>query len=211
LPADPTPIYWPSVEQFEQDETDYRSTLPIPTDPITSLPIPAAAALRVTQDCQNRITQPIGAPAGLEQNAVMPYNGGVQKAFDVPLAVLSVTSNGTQIVTVTCSKTHGLKTDSQVSIEGLSVLPANGFYSVNVLTATAFTYMAQADIPAQSLLTPTARVVTALVGLPYGSKTIPPVRFVPEPLPPAPVPAVYLAVGPGDPFIVGPGGEEIIT
>jgi hypothetical protein len=44
---------------------------------------------------------------------------------------------------------------------------------VNVLTATAFTYMTARNVVSGSLLTPTSRMVTALVGLPYGSKTIP--------------------------------------
>jgi hypothetical protein len=165
-------VWQPRVEDFAGDETDYRSTLPIPTDPITSLPIPAATALRVTQDCQNRITQPIGAPDGLEQDAVMPYNGGVMKAFGVPLALVSVISNGTATIAVTCSKPHGLHTDSQVSAEGLGA--ANGFYSVTVISATAFTYMTASNVPAASLLTPTARIITALVGLQYGARQIQP-------------------------------------
>ena len=174
LPADPSPIYFPSVEQFEQDETDYRTTLPIPIDPIVGIPVPAKTALRVTEDCQNRITQPVGAPVGLEQSAVMPWNGGVQKAFGVPLNVLSVVANGTATVQVTCSKAHGLETNSQVSIEGLE--RANGFYSVTVLTATAFTYMTANNVAAGSLLTPTTRIVTALVGLQYGAVAIPQVN-----------------------------------
>jgi len=171
LPADPTPVYFPSVENFADAETDYRSTLPGTIDPVTNIPIPSTT-LRVTEDCQNRITQPLGQPEGLSQQAVMPYNGGVQKAFGVPLSVLSVTANGTATVSVTCSKVHGLQPDSQVSIEGLTA--ANGFYSVNVLTATAFTYTTASNVPAASLLTPTTRIVTALVGLPYGSVAIPP-------------------------------------
>lgn len=178
LPADPTPVWYPSVEDFAGDETDYRSTLPVPVDPIVGIPIPSKTTLRVTQDCRNRITQPLGSPAGLVQAAVMPYNGSVQKAFGVPLSILSVTSNGTQIVAVTCSKVHGLQTDAQVSIEALSAAAADGMFSVTVLSATAFSYSARADIPAQSLLTPTTRIVTALVGLPYGSQTIPPTHFI---------------------------------
>ncbi len=172
LPADPTPIFYPSVEDFAGDETNYRSVGPGTIDPITGIPIPSTT-LRVTEDCQNRVTQEIGAPVGLEQNAVMPYNGGVQKAFGVPLSLLSVIANGTATVAVTCSAVHNLKTDDQVSIEGLSNAAANGFYSVIVTTATAFTYMTAANVPSASLLTPTTRIVTALVGLPYGTETIP--------------------------------------
>jgi hypothetical protein len=173
LPADPTPIFYPSVEDFEQDETDYRSTSQvIPPDPVTGIPIPSTT-LRVTEDCNNRTLLPFGLPVGLTQAAVMPYNGAVQKAFGVLLSLLSVVGNGTCTVTVTCSAVHGLQTDGQVSIAGLNFGPANGFYSVVVLTATAFTYATYAPVPAQSLLTPTCRIITALVGLPRGYTTIP--------------------------------------
>ena len=172
LPADPVPVWQPRVENFADDETNYRSVGPSTIDSITGIPIPSTM-LRVTEDCQNRVTQEIGAPVGLEQNAVMPYNGGVQKAFGVPLSLLSVIANGTAMIAVTCSAVHNLKTDDQVSIEGLSKAAANGFYSVIVTTATAFTYMMAANMPSASLLTSTARIVTALVGLPYGTKTIP--------------------------------------
>ena len=204
LPADPTPVYFPSVEQFESAETDYRTTLPIPIDPIVGIPVPAQTSLRVTQDGQNRNTQPIGCPEGLVQNAVMPYNGGLQKPFAVPLAILSVTANGTATVTVTCSKPHGLTTNGQISAEGLT--RANGFHSVTVLTATAFNFLTANNIPSGSLLSPSTligglfneagdpiynqegeqmglesgvppgapRIITARAGLPYASRTIPP-------------------------------------
>ena len=61
-----------------------------------------------------------------------------------------------------------------MSIEGLE--RANGFYSVTVLTATAFTYMTANNVAAGSLLTPTTRIVTALVGLQYGAVAIPQVN-----------------------------------
>ena len=128
LPADPVPVYFPSVENFEQAETDYRSLVPGTVDPLTGIPIPSTT-LRVTEDCENRITQPVGAPVGLEQAAVMPYNGAVQKAFGVPLALLSVTSNGTATVNVTCSKPHGLQTNGQISANGLASSEACGFFS----------------------------------------------------------------------------------
>src|SRR5277367_5460508 len=141
LPADPVPIFYPSVENFADAETDYR-TISEPTvyDPVTGIPIPGTT-LRVTEDCQNRTLDPFGLPVGFDQNAVMPYNGAVQKAFGVPLQLLSVTSDGSATVTVTCSAVHGLQNNSQVSVEGLSYGPANGFYSVTVITATAFSYM----------------------------------------------------------------------
>jgi hypothetical protein len=172
LPPDPVPIYLPRPEDFVSAETDYRSTATVTIDPVTGIPIPSQTLL-VTPDCQNRVTQEIGAPVGLDQNAVMPYNGGVQHAYGTPLAVLSVSSNGTATVTVTCSAVHGLVTNNQISVEGLSNNAADGFFSVNVLTATAFTYMTANNIAAGSLLTPTTLMITALIGLPYGATTIP--------------------------------------
>lgn len=177
LPADPVPIFYPSVEDFEQDETDYRAaSTPTVIDPIVGIPIPSDE-LRVTLDCQNRTTYPFGRPVGLTQNAVMPYNGGVQRHYGVPLELLSVTSDGTTTVSVTCSAVHNLRQNEilsdQVSIAGLANPAADGFYSVNVITATAFTYSLYGSIPAQGLLTPTTRAVTCLVGLPLGYKRIP--------------------------------------
>lgn len=172
LPADPVPIYFPSIEDFAADETNYRSTVPGSVDPVTGIPIPSTT-LRVTEDAQNRITQPIGAPDGLVQNAVMPYNGAIQQAFGRRLALLSVISNGTATIAVTCSVAHALNTNDQIAVDGLSDAGATGFYSVTVTTAMAFTYSTYGDIPSASLLTPTTRMITALVGLPYGSETIP--------------------------------------
>lgn len=203
LPADPVPVYFPSVEDFAGDETDYRSLVPGGVSPITGIPIPSHT-LRVTEDCQNRITQPIGCPDGLVQNAVMPYNDAVKKAFGVKLNVLSVVANGTATVAVTCSRPHGLQTDSQVSLEGLASRQANGFYSVDVLTATAFTYATAYNVPAQSLLTPTTRIITALVGLPYGSKTIPKIGCHPPP------PVAAPGMGPGQ-GITTDSGVQITT
>lgn len=179
LPADPEPVQNARVQDFVNAETDYRSlSAPTVLDPTTGIPIPNQT-LRVTEDCQNRTTMPYGAPVGLNQNAVMPYNGGVQKAFGVPLSVLSVSGNGTPIVQVTCSAPHGLQSNNQISIEGLSYVPANGFYSVTVLGATTFTYMTYGSVPNEGLLTPTTRIVTALVGLPYGYEQIPQVSGPP--------------------------------
>ena len=172
LPADPVPIYYPSVEAFEADETNYRVTVPTCVDPISGIPLPPND-YRVTEDCANRITQPIGTPNGLIQNGVMPYNGATQQAFGRTLSPLSLTSNGTATVTATFSAPHGLKTDDQIAVEGLTDRRATGFFSVTVLTTMAFTYATYDDVPAAGLLTGTTRMITCLVGLPYGLKQIP--------------------------------------
>lgn len=172
LPADPTPIYFPSVEDFQADETNYRTLGAGHADPITGIPIPARD-YRTTQDCQNRITQPIGAPTGLDPNAVMPYNGGVQKAFGRLLPLLSVQSNGTTYVSVTCFAVHGLQPGDQVAMQGLADGRACGFFTVTVPGATTFNYQTATIVPSASLLTDTTRAITALVGLPLGTETIP--------------------------------------
>lgn len=173
LPADPTPVYFPSVEAFEQYETNYRA---VPgcceTDPVSGLPR-QSANLRITEDLQNRITQPIGAPSGLDQNAVMPYSGAEQKAYGLRLYPLSIIANGTDQVSVTFSQAHGLSTNDQIAVEGLSSPLAAGFFSVVVTTPMAFTYQTYDLVPAGPLLAAATRMVTCRVGLPYGSVRIP--------------------------------------
>lgn len=170
LPSDPEPIINARVEDFVADETDYRSLAEIATDPRTGIPVPSQT-LRVTEGGENRITEPYGAPVGLSQPAVTPYDGTVQKAFGYPLSILSVISNGTNNIFVTCSKPHGLVTLDQISAAGLTA--GNGFFSVGVSNPMAFNYAVNDNISATSLLTGTSRIVPVLVGLPYGSAAIP--------------------------------------
>lgn len=172
LPADPTPVYFPSVEDFVGDETNFRTVGEGKVDPVSGIPIPSTD-FRVTMDCQNRITESIGAPVGFDQRAVMPYNGAIQKPFGRQLPLLSVTANGTATVNVTCFAVHGLHTGDQISVAGLSERNANGFFTVIVPGATTFSYMTATDVKAAALLTSTTRAITALVGLPYGDETIP--------------------------------------
>jgi hypothetical protein len=117
--------------------------------------------------------QPIGVPTGLDQNAVMPYNGTVQKAFGVLLPVLSVIANGTTMIFVTCSEPHNLNNNDQIAVQGLTDRNACGFFSVTMYTAVSFAYSTAKAIASASLLTPTTRMVTCLVGVPYGSDSIP--------------------------------------
>ena len=168
LPTDPEPIINARTQDFVTAETNYR-TISAPTviDPETGLPIPGTT-LRVTEDCQNRTIDPFGEPVGLTQPAVMPYNGAVQKAYGAPLNLLSVTSDGSATVTVTCAAVHNLVTGNQVSVAGCDESSADGFFSITVLTATAFQYMTYGSIDADSLLTPTTRIVPVLVGVPLG-------------------------------------------
>lgn len=140
----------------------------IPADPT---PIVNARVEPFLYDETTGTTQPYGQPVGLEQNTIPPQFGAVK--YGVPLDMLSVTANGTTTIAATCSTPHGLVTDGQISVEGLANRLATGFYSVVVTSATAFQYVTYSVVPAGALITPTTRIVTALVGLPLGYTTIP--------------------------------------
>lgn len=171
LPADPMPISNPRTEPYFSDEVDYRVVSgPVPTDPVTGLPIPGTLDTRATQNNDSRVTQETGAPTGLDANAQMSLVDTFTWGAVVP--VLSITSNGTTIVTVTCSAAHGLSTNDQVAVEGV-LAAASGFYSVTVTSGTAFTYMINSPLAAQSLLGATTRIITVNVGLPYDLTQIP--------------------------------------
>lgn len=171
LPADPVPVWQPRPENFEAAETDYRTTLSGAIDPLTGLPI--SGPQRVTEDGSNLVEQPYGIPTGLDQNAVMPYDGVVQKPFAVPISVLSVISTGSNTIFVTCSEAHNLINNDQIAVQGLADRNACGFFSIVMFTPMLFTYATVNNIPAGSLLTPTTRMITALVGLPRGFESIP--------------------------------------
>lgn len=171
VPADPTPIINARIQDFQVAESNYQTITQPPTiDPNTGIPIPGTTTL-VTEDGQQLTTQPYGPPTGLTQPAVPPLQG--TKHYAVKLPVLSVSANGTTVITVTCSAVHGLTTNDQISVEGVSNTGACGFYSVTVTSATAFTYTTAKPIPAGALLTSTTRIITASVGLPYGYTQIP--------------------------------------
>jgi len=178
VPADPTPIINARTPGYETAETDFRTTSGQNTvNQQTGIPVPGTND-RVTQTGNNRVTQEVGGTRadksqqpGLDQNAVMPLVNRVAYRKQLPLT--SVVSNGAGNVTVTCSSAHGLSTNNQISVEGLSRPTANGFYSVTVTTATAFTYQVNPVLPSGSLLTSTTLMVTANAGLPYNNSQVP--------------------------------------
>ena len=172
VPADPTPILNARVEVFAEAETSFLNMAATSTiDPVTGIPVPVVLDI-TTEDGVNITLQPAGAPSGLEQAAIMPLQGTV--AYDVKLNLLSVFSVGTYTVTVTCNSAHNLVVNSQISVEGLSVNSANGFYSVtSIISATAFTYTTMNVIPSGGLLQGTTIIATANVGLPYDYSQIP--------------------------------------
>jgi hypothetical protein len=172
LPADPTPILNPRVQDYANAETDFVTTnAPTVTDFWTGIPVPSTTNLQ-TENGSNLTNQPIGKPQGLDQNAVMPQYD--KTLYRVKLYPLSILANGTNTITVTCSAAHGLSTNSQIAIEGLSNNNADGFYGVTVgASATAFTYQTNNAIPSGNILQGSTLLVTALVGLPYNYTQIP--------------------------------------
>ena len=174
LPPDPEPIIQARVEWFVQDETTTMSVAPASTDPVTGIPVYAPVPMATVPGVQ-MTPEPVGRPVGLLQGAVMPLQvvNGVPMQFGAKLPLVSVTANGTDQIAVTCSAPHGLATNDQISVEGLSNNLADGFYSVTVTTATAFSYQTYSVIAAGGLLTGTTNMVTCLVGLPYGYAQIP--------------------------------------
>lgn len=177
VPADPVPILNPRIQDYNTAESDYRITQGNTTNTQTGIPVPGGDT-RITQNSNTRVTQQVGGTRadrsqqpGLDQNAVMPLQGTT--AYYVTLPLVSVSSNGAGLATVTCSSAHSLSTGDQISVEGLSTATANGFYTVTVTTATAFTYQLNPVLSAGSLLTGTTKMVTANVGLPYDTDQIP--------------------------------------
>jgi len=140
-----------------------EGTVPIATD-----------NTRVTQQTGGTKADKSQQP-GLDQNAIMPLQtiGSSTKAYYVTLLLVSVISDGAGNVNVTCSVAHNLSTGDQISVEGLSKATANGFYTVTVTTATAFTYQVNPVLSSGSLLTGTTKMVTANAGLPYNNTQIP--------------------------------------
>jgi len=170
VPADPMPITDARVQDFVSASTDYQTLTTTTIDPVTGIPIPSTTIV-VDGNGDPVTMQPYGAPTGLVQAAQPPQKG--TQAFAVKLPVLSVTANGTPVVTVTCSAAHNLQTNAQVSVEGITNRLATGFFSITVISGTAFTYQCYSPIPAGALVTPTTRIITASVGLPYGYTQIP--------------------------------------
>lgn len=172
LPADPVPIQNPRVQDYVgASSSDITVSAPTVYDPVTGIPIPSTTTI-VTQGGLQVESQPIGRPTGLDQNAVMPLLNDV--AYRVTLSPLSVASQtGNSTITVTFSAAHGLSTNDQIAVNGLTDPLADGIYSITVTTATAFTYQVNNAIPIGSLLQGTTLMVTALVGLPYNYNQIP--------------------------------------
>lgn len=177
IPADPTPIMNPRVENYAEAETSFlnmsgQST----TDPTTGIPVPVVLDL-ITESGDSITLQPSGAPSGLQQGAIMPLQNAV--TYGVPLSVLTVFANtsnsgSSRTITVNCLTAHGLSVNSQISVQGLNNSLADGFYSVtSVVSATVFTYTTMSAIPSGVLFQGSTIIATANVGLPINYAQIP--------------------------------------
>ena len=112
-----------------------------------------------------------GFPSGIDPLAQMPLVLAQQWA--VPLNIVSILSNGTATITVNTKGPHGLATNAQVSVEGLTNPAACSAASITVVTPTQFTYFALSNIPTASLYNAHSRVITLNAGLPYLQTTLP--------------------------------------
>ena len=171
LPPDPVPIVNPRTENYAAASTNFLlAQTPASIDPTTGLPIPQGNI--VTGDEGNPIIgQPVGAPLGLQPGAIMPLNGVA--IFDVPILAISITSYGTNVITVTCQGPHNLQTNDQIAIYGTSDPRTMGFFSVDVVTATVFRYSIVPFISSGSYLLPDTRIATCSVGIPYDMEQVP--------------------------------------
>jgi hypothetical protein len=168
--ATSSPNWTISFASHATQPMEQAGTVTINVDHTTGLPLPMGDN-RVTDDGSNRIVQPVGIPTGLNADAVMPLFQVTP--YDVQLPVVSVTSIGTNIISVTCATAHGLSTGAQIAVENLSDNKAVGFYNATVTSAVAFTYPVNEPIIAGSLILPETRITTALVGIPPGMDQIP--------------------------------------
>ena len=160
---DPVPVLNARPDSYDLYNSSNLSQSGYTTNTATGISVPTDVDL-TTEDGQNLTIQPIGKPANLDPNALMPLIN--QTVYDVLLPVVSITANGTPIITVTTSTSNGLITGSQISVTGTSNNNAMGTFSVTVVSATVFTYQANSAIPSGGLLQSNTRIVTASVGIP---------------------------------------------
>jgi len=173
IPADPIPVVNPRIQDFAVAETNnLLAQTPTTIDLYTGIPVPHGTNLG-TENNIDITAQPVGPPLGLDPNGIMPLKDIT--FFDVKLNVKSITTIETNVVTVTCNTPHGLKTLDQVAVTGTSLNEIMGFFSVNVLSPTVFTYEV---IPFIGLipggwLTNSTIVATCSVGLPLNYLQVP--------------------------------------
>lgn len=175
-PADPIPVQLALPEDFDAAEADYMGlTLGSTIDPQTGIPVPGRTAMSTVDGVVMGPT-PIGRPAGYSLEAQMPLVMGPQNVAipnAVPLPVVSMIANGTPVITVSCSRPHGLAPNGQIAVQGTLDPKASGTFSASPLTATVFSYGCYDWIDAGSVLGPETLVITAQVGGPRDYQQLP--------------------------------------
>jgi hypothetical protein len=170
LSPDPLPIVNARPQAFSEDETDYATLTPGTVDTSTGIPVPNTTVM-TTVGGSPMVMQPVGSPTGKTQNAQAPIVADV--AYGVKLPVVSISSTGGRIITVTCSSPHGLSTNAQVAVQGVTNQTAAGTYSITVTTGTAFTYQTNSNVPSGSVLGSNTLVTTVNLGVPLNFVQIP--------------------------------------
>ena len=170
IPPDPVPIQNPRPELYQQAEVDYLTLTPGTVDPVTGIAIPNTTQM-TTVGGSPMTKQPVGKPKGYVLDAQMPIVAG--QKFAVKLPIVALYSSGGVLIIATTSTPHGLSTNAQVGIAGVTSPGAAGVYSVTVTSPTQFTYQCAATVPAGSVLTAYTRAITMNMGLPYGMTQVP--------------------------------------
>ena len=95
VPADPTPIQNPRVQDYVTAETDYRITQGNTVDPVTNIPVPGGDT-RITEDNNTRVIQQTGEPPnGLNKLPGTDWNApGFPWGVGVPYNNISVPYTG---------------------------------------------------------------------------------------------------------------------
>lgn len=177
--ADPVPVRNARPQNFDDAEGDFRVTSPdVVVNFWTSIQGPGGAPQRATQTGGTRVTQAIGktggkeVPPGLDVNASMPLIGA--KIYNVLIPVTSLVADGSSVLTATCSSSHGLSTDDQITVVSSALSSVNGFYSIIVTSTLTFTFSVNSSVTiGTALILPTTKIRTTLVGIPRGMTTIP--------------------------------------
>lgn len=134
LPADPTPILNPRVEQYLADETDYRQTSGQNTvNARTGIPVPGGDTRVTTNNGaatnDKRVTQMTGATTGsLNEKPGTDPNAVTYRD------IVAVSNNGIGQIRVTLITTNGMRTNQTVIIRDVNGVPnANGTFVIQVV------------------------------------------------------------------------------
>jgi len=131
VPADPTPIVNPRIQDFVAAETNNRTTSGQNTiDPVTGIPV-VKGSNRITQDYQNRVTQTTGeSPYGTNQKPGTDPNAVTYRN------VVYAANNGSGLIRLILNTTNGMITNQMVTVQDVGGVPAGGNWVITVINAT---------------------------------------------------------------------------